>query len=94
MLQRAIAVLLVTALVGLVPAAYADPPDPTWIGGYWDDDDFDSVVTAVVNMCAVEAPSLTVCGPLWPPPIDVQLLPRSFVQVSSHSAASPRSPPI
>lgn len=94
MSQRVIVVLLVIALLGLVPAAYADPPDPTWLGGYWDDDDFDSVFTAIVGMCAVEAPLPAMFGPLWPHPIDVQPLQPSFVQVSSHDAASPRSPPI
>ena len=34
--------------------AYADPPDPTWIGGLWDDDDFDSVVDSILHTCAVE----------------------------------------
>jgi hypothetical protein len=92
--QRAIVVLLVTALLGLVPAACADPPDPTWPGGYWNDDDFDSVFFAIVSMCAVEAASLTVPGPLWTLPIDVQALQPSFVRVSSHAAASPRWPPI
>jgi len=63
-LQRSCAVLLVAALLALVPAAYADPPDPTWIGGYWDDDDFDNVAIFIVSACAVEVPSLTVFGPV------------------------------
>ncbi len=45
-------VFLVALLVGLVPAAYADPPDPTWIGGFWDDDDFDTVVAFIASTFA------------------------------------------
>ena len=94
MLQRSCVVLLVAALLALVPAAYADPPDPTWIGGYWDDDDFDNVVIFIVSACAVEVPSLTDLGPLWTPLIGIEPLQPRFVQVSSHAAASPRAPPI
>lgn len=88
------AVLLVVALLGLVPAAYADPPDPTWIGGYWDDDDFDNAVTFIVVASAIAVPLLTEFGPLWTPLIRVQPLPPGFVQVSPHAAASSRAPPI
>jgi hypothetical protein len=43
-------VLLFAALVsfGLVVTASADPPDPTWIAGYWDDDDQDTAVIAIL----------------------------------------------
>jgi hypothetical protein len=92
-LQRYIAVLLVAALLGLVPSAYADPPDPTWIGGYWDDDDFDDVVTLIVSACAIAVPALTDFGPLWMPLVGIQPLPSRFVQLSPHAAASPRAPP-
>ena len=92
--QRSIAVLLIVALVGLVPTAYMDPPDPTWLGGYWDDDDFDDAVTFIVGASAVAVPSLTEFGPLWTPLICVQPLPPRFVQVSPHAAVSSRAPPV
>ena len=43
-------VLLFAALLsfGLVVTASADPPDPTWIAGYWDDDDQDTAVIAIL----------------------------------------------
>jgi len=93
-LQKSCVLFLVAALLGLVPAAYADPPDPTWLGGYWDDDDFDDVVILIVNACAVQAPTLTDSGPLWAILVDLEPLPPRFVQVSSRNAASPRAPPI
>jgi hypothetical protein len=92
-LKRHCVVFLVVALFALVPAAYADPPDPTWMGGYWDDDDFDSVVISIVGACAIAVPSLTEFGPLWTPLFDIQPLQPRFVQVSLHAAASPRAPP-
>ena len=37
--------LLVVVLIGLLfvlsPMAFASPPDPSWLGGFWDDADFD-----------------------------------------------------
>ena len=39
-LALSVAVFILT----LTPLAYADPPDPTWQLGFFDDDDFDDVV--------------------------------------------------
>ena len=93
MVQKFCVFLLVTILLALVPAAYADPPDPTWIGGYWDDDDFDNVVVCIVSALAVEVAPLTDFRPLWTPLVGIELLQPRFVRVSFHAAASPRAPP-
>lgn len=45
--------MLACLLAGLAVAAYVDPPDPTWIGGYWNDDDFDDVVIFLLGTYAV-----------------------------------------
>jgi hypothetical protein len=52
---RILALLLVLIIAAVAPAAYADPPDPSWIGGYWDDDDFDNVVVFLLSTYAVVA---------------------------------------
>ena len=39
--------LLVGALMTLTPLAYAEPPDPTWIPGLYDNADYDDVVLIV-----------------------------------------------
>jgi len=52
---RVLALLLVCLLFGLTPLAYADPPDPLWLPGFWDDDDFDNVVGAVCAAAALIA---------------------------------------
>src|SRR6266849_4849745 len=65
---RAVVVLLtVGTLIGLTPAAYADPPDPTWITGYWDDDDFDNSTEFITDACAIEVASPVDIGPLFVP---------------------------
>lgn len=85
---------LVVLLVGLVPAAYADPPDPSWIGGFWDDDDFDTVVAYIASTPATLAQSDLDAKPclVWidsaEPPSPV------FVRPPLRSASRPRAPPI
>ena len=57
--------MVVVALVSpaLTTLAHIDPPDPTWIGGYWDDDDFDSVVDSILEACALEPGAPADVGP-------------------------------
>jgi len=40
---------LLPALVALTPLAYASPPDPVWISGFFDDGDHDDVVVLVTS---------------------------------------------
>jgi len=47
--------VLAVLIVGLTPIAYGDPPDPTWLGGYWDDDDFDNIVAFMASATAIVA---------------------------------------
>jgi len=48
---RALVLLFAVLLsFGLVVVASADPPDPTWIAGYWDDDDQDNAIIAILAM--------------------------------------------
>jgi hypothetical protein len=93
-LRRFLLLALIAIQLGLVPAAYADPPDPTWLSGYWDDNDFDNVVILIANTSAVEAPPLLDSRPRWATPVVVEISERQFVQASPRSAASPRAPPV
>jgi hypothetical protein len=53
-MDRAIvAIVLVAVALTLTPLAYASPPDPTWIAGFWDDADFDDVVIAAMSATAI-----------------------------------------
>jgi hypothetical protein len=40
-------IVLVALLVGLVPLAFASPPDETWLPGFYDNADYDDVVIAL-----------------------------------------------
>jgi hypothetical protein len=53
--RAAFAVLVVFLFAGLTPAAYADPPDPIWLAGYWDDDDFDDAIVFIMATSAIDA---------------------------------------
>jgi len=88
--------LLVAALVsfGLVVAASADPPDPAWITGFWDDDDQDDAVITILAIpgSTAAAPSsfatFLVIDPL------VVVAQRSEIAAPVCSAAESRAPPL
>ena len=92
--RRLLTGFLITLLVGLVPAAYADPPDPTWIGGFWDDDDFDTVVAFIASTVATIAQSDVDADPclVW---IDrAEPGSAAFVPSKLPSTSRPRAPPV
>jgi hypothetical protein len=41
--------VLVALMLTLTGVAYATPPDPSWIPGLYDDDDFDNVVDFITS---------------------------------------------
>ncbi len=48
--RRILTLLLLVPLVWLTPLAYASPPDQTWIGGFYDDADYDDVVLLALSL--------------------------------------------
>jgi hypothetical protein len=74
--------------------AYADPPDPTWIAGFWDDADYDDVIIRVTSTAST-AETRLLCAlephwvPIWAiPPADDR--PTPGPAFASHQ---PRGPP-
>src|SRR4029077_618623 len=64
--RRALVLLLLACLFCLTPPAYASPPDPTWVDGFFDDDDGDDVVIAISWAAwAVDLDPLAVATPLF-----------------------------
>jgi hypothetical protein len=55
MLRRLLALLLLVPLLWLTPLAYASPPDQTWIGGFYDDADYDDVVLLALSLAVALA---------------------------------------
>jgi hypothetical protein len=91
--------LLIPGLVGVLVClrvlAYASPPDPTWIGGFWDDDDYDDVIIHItakfsgvetVPGCSVQAHWVLV----WVVPLDNE----SFFPNPVIPRHLPRGPPL
>lgn len=85
---------LIGVLVCLRVLANAGPPDPTWMGGVWDDDDYDDVIihitssfvaAEIVPDCSVR-PGTTL---VWSAPPDVE----SVVTNPVVSRLLPRGPP-
>jgi hypothetical protein len=59
--------VLAASMLMLAPLAYADPPDPTWLSGYWDDDDFDDVVGYITSTIGLlQAPVACASVPVAP----------------------------
>jgi hypothetical protein len=85
--------LIACLLTGLPTLAFTDPPDPLWISGYWDDDDFDSVVVFILGTCAVQVEVPASPGPLWVPS-KVELAAVSAVPAPVLSESCPRAPPV
>jgi len=89
-----LALFVIAFVVALTPLAYADPPDPTWQHGVFDDDDFDEIVGYITSATALAEAPLVLC--LRPVPLLVVLRcpssedPAPFVPLSS---SDPRAPP-
>jgi hypothetical protein len=88
-----VALVLVGLILWLTPAAYADPPDPSWIGGYWDDDDFDTVVVFLGSAFAIHVPIEVNAEPLWIPIDRLEPAPATAAPSLLHRASRPRAPP-
>jgi len=90
----ALALLLGALVLLLTPLAYADPPDPTWVRGMWDDDDFDDVVGYVTSSTALVHTAIAceyLLGAAWDGL--KPLLFDAFAASVSLRASSPRAPP-
>ena len=92
---RAIVALLIAALLlGLTPAAYSDAPDPTWLAGYWDDDDFDNAVVVIVAPCATDVPAPVSRKPLFAPGAPLDSVEPFDRQPPLLAAVFARAPPV
>jgi len=49
-MRRLVTLLLLVPLFWLTSLAYASPPDQTWIGGFYDDADYDDVVLLALSL--------------------------------------------
>lgn len=54
-----ISLAVIIALLTMTPAAYASPPDPTWITGLYDNADYDDVVVLIAEHIGVIEPGVS-----------------------------------
>jgi hypothetical protein len=93
--RRALLLLLLVCLFGLTPLAYASPPDPTWVDGFFDDDDGDDVVTAISWAAwAVELDPLAVATPLFASVALVPVGEPGLVSIAPRPVFLGRAPPV
>ena len=52
-LRAVLALALLSSLLLLAPFAYASPPDPSWISGFYDDADFDNIIGLITSDAGV-----------------------------------------
>jgi hypothetical protein len=90
---RALLLFVACLIVALTPLALADPPDPTWLGGYWDDDDFDNVVLFLLSTYAVVALAVWT-GPRWMCVALVEQRSPATIPVRLVGSTAPRAPPL
>jgi hypothetical protein len=62
--RRRLTLFIVALLIAVIQTAYASPPDPSWIAGYWDDDDFDYTVVSITGSCAIDVRDATLGEPI------------------------------
>ena len=85
---------LLPALVVLTPLAYASPPDPVWVEGFFDDDDHDDVVVVITSAGAAVDPFPLDHGWTAPAPADpVSQSEEPSAQRRTLSGSTPRAPP-
>lgn len=86
--------MLACLVAGLAVAAYADPPDPSWIGGFWDDDDFDNVVVFLLSTYAVVERPRSDTRQLERLVALVECLEPLAISAPVDATACPRAPPL
>ena len=93
-LRGVLGAILAILAVGLTPIAHADPPNPTWLGGYWDDDDFDNVLAFITSASAIAASPVADRRPSSVPEHGVEPAQPPARSGPLQALACPRAPPV
>ena len=93
---RALAIWLNVAVLGvLVALAYATPPDPTYLSGFWDNADYDDVVILVTSSIG-STDGHPESEPIRPLVVVVPVLPgeEELAATALLPRNAPRAPPV
>src|SRR5215468_3818159 len=93
--RRALAAALpiALALILLPPLAFASPPDPSWVAGFYDDADGDDIVSLVCETSAANQATPSHLGPL-PCLLEMYLDDIARYRRDRDFTRGPRSPPV
>ena len=87
--------LLVSVMVVLTPIAWASPIDPSWIGGMYDDRDFDDVVSYLTSgTLAVPVLPTADLSPMFAPVPTEAVRDRQLGANPFLPSNEPRAPPL
>ena len=93
--RRLIVLVLLGALLTLTPLAQASPPDQSWIGGFYDDADYDDVVLLVTGgLHAVQESPSPVLARLTEVVALVRAMPPAAAPQPVPLAEAGRAPPL
>src|SRR5215469_17856660 len=84
---------IVLALILLPPLAFASPPDPSWVAGFYDGADGDDIVSLVYETSAANQTAPSHLGPL-PCLLEMYLDDITRYVPDHHFTRGPRSPPV
>lgn len=90
-----VSALLLGVLLALPPCAHASPTDPTWIPGFYDDNDYDDVILFITG--AVTAVDSHSAAPIWLVTVCLGLIAPSLPELVStrpRRFLSTRAPPL
>jgi len=87
-------VAVLVGICGLGPLAFANPPDPLWIGGLFDAGDADDVIAAATSTeWALEGDALDITSTPLTPSDQVALvsagIPSGWARATRHGRAPP-----
>jgi len=86
-------ILLLSVLLTLPPLAHASPTDPTWIPGFYDDNDYDDVILFITGaVTAVDSGTVDPVGPVACLGLIAPSKPQSSAARSPESLST-RAPP-
>jgi hypothetical protein len=93
-LRGLLLLILLVTMVPLTPMAYASPPDPVWVVGFFDDADFDDVVVFITSAGAtLELFPLDNLQPLLVPVTSVGARAEGHVIARPATPTEARAPP-
>ena len=94
-IRNLLLLILLGTMVPLTAMAYASPPDPIWLGGLFDDDDYDDVMILITSSSAAVNPfPLTAFAPVPPALVAVPPTEDAKALTRALSGGDARAPPL